>query len=278
MKSLYDKISFKTSALTTQAYSTSFSLGIRFLNMRFHEPIYAIYGMVRLADEIVDTFHEFDKEELLKRFREDVYRSVDEKISLNPILNSFQLVVNEYNIDRELIDLFLDSMEMDLNKREYDESLYKRYILGSAEVVGLMCLKIFCDGNEEQYLKLKPYAMSLGSAYQKINFLRDLNADYQSLGRTYFPNVDMHEFNETIKHEIEEDIEQDFQHGLEGIKQLPRDAKFGVYLSYIYFHGLLRKIKRSSPAEILQKRVRLSNKRKYFMLARSAMLYKFNIL
>lgn len=278
MKSLFDKVSFKTSALTTQTYSTSFSLGIKFLNKRFHDPIYAIYGFVRLADEIVDSFHDFNKPELLQQLNKEVYASIDEGISLNPILNSFQAIVNTYKIDKELIDLFLESMQMDLEQHAYNRTNYKRYILGSAEVVGLMCLKVFCEGNEQQYLSLKPYAMSLGSAYQKINFLRDLKADYKTLGRTYFPNVDISEFDDISKKSIENDIDVDFKNGLKGIKLLPRDAKFGVYLSYIYFHGLFNKIKNTPSKEILSRRIRISNKRKYYMLARSVMLYKLNIL
>jgi len=278
MKSLFDKISFQTSAILTQSYSTSFSLGIRFLNYKYHNPIYGIYGFVRLGDEIVDTFHEYNKGELMERFKRDVYQSIDEKISLNPVLNSFQHVVHRYNIDRELIDLFINSMDMDLSKQSYDRKGYENYILGSAEVVGLMCLKVFCDGNAEKYNELKPYAMALGSAYQKINFLRDLKADYQELGRTYFPNIDLMEFNDQQKQRIEDEIEKDFKKGLQGIKMLPDHARFGVYLSYIYFYGLFRKIKKTPTREIMRRRIRISNRRKYFLLARSLMLYKLKLL
>ncbi|NBC82592.1 MAG: squalene/phytoene synthase family protein [Bacteroidetes bacterium] len=278
MKSLYDKVSFKTSMYTTNTYSTSFSMGIRFLHMRFHQAIYGIYGFVRLGDEIVDTFHDYNKKALLERFRRDVDEAIEEKISLNPILNSFQHVVHKYNIEKELIDLFINSMEMDLDKQAYDQSGYKRYILGSAEVVGLMCLRVFCAGDDALYNNLKPFAMSLGSAYQKINFLRDLKADYQHLGRTYFPNVDLNEFNENHKKQIEQDIENDFRNGLKGIKKLPQEAKFGVYLSYIYFYGLFRKIKKTPSREILKRRIRISNRRKYYLLARSIMVYKLRLL
>jgi phytoene/squalene synthetase len=246
--------------------------------MRFHQAIYGIYGFVRLGDEIVDTFHDYNKKALLERFRRDVDEAIEEKISLNPILNSFQHVVHKYNIEKELIDLFINSMEMDLDKQAYDQSGYKRYILGSAEVVGLMCLRVFCAGDDALYNNLKPFAMSLGSAYQKINFLRDLKADYQHLGRTYFPNVDLNEFNENHKKQIEQDIENDFRNGLKGIKKLPQEAKFGVYLSYIYFYGLFRKIKKTPSREILKRRIRISNRRKYYLLARSIMVYKLRLL
>lgn len=277
MYELYDKISYRSSKITTRAYSTSFSLGILFIKPSVRNDIYAIYGFVRLADEIVDTFHDFDKESLLQRFTDDVYKSIDEGISLNPILQSFQTTVNKYNIDRQLIDQFLHSMEMDLYKQTYDPDKYKEYILGSAEVVGLMCLKVFAKGDEKLYQELKPHAMSLGSAYQKINFLRDLKDDYQNLGRTYFPGIDLNFFNENSKWELISDIEKDFAHGYEGIKKLPRVARFGVFLSYKYYNGLLKKIKRAAPKEMLEKRIRLSDKRKIYMLFRSAVQYKLHL-
>lgn len=278
MKALYDKVSFKTSMLTTHTYSTSFSMGIRFLNLRLHNAIYAIYGFVRLGDEIVDSFHEHDKDILFKEFRQDVYHAIKRKISLNPILNSFQHIVHRYQIDMELIDLFLDSMEMDLHPPQYNTAQYKKYILGSAEVVGLMCLKVFCNGNQQAYSELKPYAMALGSAYQKINFLRDIKADYQHLGRTYFPNINISQFNDNEKSEIIKDIETDFRKGFEGIKKLPNNAKFGVYLSYNYYYNLLKKIKRIPSTEILKRRVRISNLRKYYLLARSVFDYKMKLI
>ncbi|MEN8906219.1 MAG: phytoene/squalene synthase family protein [Clostridiales bacterium] len=277
MKELYDRISYKASRIITRAYSTSFSLGILFIKKSIRKDIYAIYGFVRLADEIVDTFHDYNKELLLERFKKDVYRSIEEGISLNPVLNSFQLTVNKYKISVELIDQFLHSMEMDLKKQTYNPETYKEYILGSAEVVGLMCLKVFSLGNDEQYQRLKPHAMSLGSAYQKINFLRDLKDDYQNLGRTYFPGIKLENFNEDAKYELMRDIQKDFSHGYQGIKKLPKTARFGVYLSFKYYYGLFKKIKRVKPQEMLIKRVRISDERKIYMLFRSAVIYKLNL-
>jgi phytoene/squalene synthetase len=266
MKELFDMISRKSSKMTTVMYSTSFSLGIRFFSKRFHDPIYGVYGFVRFADEIVDSFEGFDKKKLLQRFKEDTYTAIEEKISLNPILNNFQYVVNQYKIERELIDLFLTSMEMDLEKVQYDQQKYEAYILGSAEVVGLMCLRVFCEGNEQQYADLKPSAMRLGSAFQKINFLRDLKADYQSLGRTYFPGIDMDKWDDNTKASIEEDIEKDFADGLAGIRKLPDGARFGVYVAYVYFHELLLKIRQVKAERLLHERVRVTNWRKYVLL------------
>jgi 15-cis-phytoene synthase len=266
MKELFDMISRKSSKMTTVMYSTSFSLGIRFFSKRFHDPIYGIYGFVRFADEIVDSFHGFDKKKLLQRFTEDTYTAIEEKISLNPILNNFQYVVNKYLIEKELIDLFLKSMEMDLEKVDYDQKKYEQYILGSAEVVGLMCLRVFCEGDEQKYSDLKPSAMRLGSAFQKINFLRDLKADYKSLGRSYFPGIDMNNWNDSTKAAIEEDIEKDFANGLTGIRQLPDGARFGVYVAYVYFHELLLKIRRVKAGKLLNERIRVTNNRKYILL------------
>ena len=266
MKELFDMISRKSSKMTTVMYSTSFSLGIRFFSKRFHDPIYGVYGFVRFADEIVDSFEGFDKKKLLQRFKEDTYTAIEEKISLNPILNNFQYVVNQYKIERELIDLFLTSMEMDLEKVQYDQQKYEAYILGSAEVVGLMCLRVFCEGNEQQYADLKPSAMRLGSAFQKINFLRDLKADYQSLGRTYFPGIDMDKWDDNTKASIEEDIEKDFADGLAGIRKLPDGARFWVYVAYVYFHELLLKIRQVKAERLLHERVRVTNWRKYVLL------------
>jgi 15-cis-phytoene synthase len=269
MKELFDKISWETSKMTTLEYSTSFSMGIKVFDRTYHYPIYAIYGFVRFADEIVDSFHGYEKEYLLKKFKNDTYEALDQKISLNPILNSFQHTINKYDIDRELIDTFLKSMEMDLDKSRYDEEGYKTYILGSAEVVGLMCLKIFLDGNQEEYLRLKPHAMSLGSAFQKINFLRDLKADYHTLGRTYFPGVNLEKFDAETKKSIEEDIEKDFQHALEGIRQLHRGVRKGVYLAYIYYYTLFKKIRKMPPSVILNQRVRVPDHQKYLLLAKT---------
>lgn len=278
MKDLFDRVSLKSSKMVTNAYSTSFSLGIKFLSNRFHDPIYSVYGFVRFADEIVDSFHDFNKKELLADFRKQTYAAIEQKISLNPILNSFQNAVNQYKIPIELIDTFLDSMEMDLENIEYDRSAYEKYILGSAEVVGLMCLKVFLEGDEETYLKLKPEAMALGSAFQKINFLRDLNADYDKLGRTYFPGVDLKKFNDETKRQIEEEIEEDFYQGYLGIKKLPKSARFGVYVAYVYYYSLFSKIKSTPSSAILQQRIRIPNNQKFALLFKSYIKHSFNIL
>ncbi len=278
MKALFDQISQEMSELTTKRYSTSFSLGISFLHKEIQKPIYAIYGFVRFADEIVDTFHGYDKEKLLADFKMQTYEAIDAGISLNPILNSFQWAVNRYQIPTELIDTFLDSMEMDLQKHTYDQGKYETYILGSAEVVGLMCLKVFVEGDQAQYEHLKPFAMKLGVAFQKINFLRDLKADYQELGRTYFPGINLTEFNNALKTEIEADIALDFQKGYEGILLLPRKARFGVYMAYKYYFKLFKKIK-STPAEmVLNERIRIPNYRKMRILLTSYVRHNLNLL
>lgn len=276
MKALFDSVSIRASRMITKAYSTSFSLGILGLDKKYHDPIYAIYGFVRFADEIVDSFEGYPQKELLERFWKDTYLALDEKISLNPVLNGFQQVVNTFEIDRDLIETFLKSMEMDLYKNDYDEEGYKAYILGSAEVVGLMCLKVFVDGSEERYQTLKKPAMQLGSAFQKINFLRDLHADYKKLGRTYFPGVDLNTFDETVKTEIEADIDIDFRAGYEGIKQLPKGARFGVYIAYVYYYSLFKKIKKTHCDIILSQRVRISNKRKYGLFVSSFVRHTIN--
>ncbi|MBP9070195.1 MAG: phytoene/squalene synthase family protein, partial [Bacteroidia bacterium] len=269
MKHLFDKVSFAASKHTTRTYSTSFSLGIHCLNKSIHEPIYNIYGFVRFADEIVDSFHDYNKELLLKEFREETYKAIERGISLNPILNSFQNVVKKYNIERELIGCFMDSMEMDLTQNFHSEDSYKTYILGSAEVVGLMCLRVFTNGDETLYQKLKPSAMKLGSAFQKINFLRDIKDDYKTLGRIYFPNVDIALLSPSEKQEIEKDIESDFREALEGIKQLPVTARFGVYVAYVYYYSLFTKIKGIPSYRIMLERTRISNYQKVGLLARS---------
>lgn len=271
MKELYDKVSLRVSKLTTNAYSTSFSLGIKVFQPKFHDPIYAIYGFVRIADEIVDSFHDFDKECLLAEFKKDTWKALERGISTNPILNSFANTVREYGIERETIETFLRSMEMDLDRTAYDGQGYAEYILGSAEVIGLMCLRIFVEGDEKKYQELKSHAMSLGSAFQKINFLRDMHSDYTVLGRIYFPGLAIEDFNEETKRRIEDDIEADFQHGLEGIRKLPKPVRFGVYLAYTYYHTLFRKIRRSSPKAVLTTRIRVSNSTKYALLAKSAL-------
>ena len=278
MKALYDNVSIRCSRLTTKAYSTSFSLGILCLQRQLRDPIYAIYGFVRFADEIVDTFHGFDKQSLLDRFREDTYRSIDEKISLNPILNSFQHTVNTFGIERELIDQFLKSMEMDLHGKNYDDARFKEYVLGSAEVVGLMCLRVFTDGDRQLFEELKPYAMSLGSAFQKINFLRDLKVDYASLGRSYFPDLEVEHFDERSKKEIEFSIEHDFRMGLEGIKKLPRPARFGVYVAYVYYLALFKKIRNTPSEMVLCQRIRIRNRHKARLLAYSYVKHQLNML
>ncbi|MFN3952712.1 MAG: phytoene/squalene synthase family protein [Thermaurantimonas sp.] len=278
MKNLFDLVSFKTSKIVTRKYSTSFSLGIYFLDKKFHDAIYAIYGFVRFADEIVDTFHEHDKEALLKKFKEDTYRAIYEGISLNPILHSFQKIVNQYKIDLDLIETFLQSMEMDLIKQTYSQKQYEKYILGSAEVVGLMCLKIFVEGNDQTYEELKHYAMKLGSAFQKINFLRDLNADYFQLGRVYFPGVDMRQFDYNTKNAIEKDIEIDFALGFEGIRRLPKSSRLGVYVAYVYYYQLFQRIKNLPPSEILTKRIRIPNNKKIRLLFKSYIKHALNLL
>ncbi|HEY5692206.1 MAG TPA: phytoene/squalene synthase family protein [Cyclobacteriaceae bacterium] len=277
-KELFDKISFRCSKLTTKSYSTSFSLGILCLDKEMHDPIYSIYGFVRFADEIVDTFHQHDKKSLLDRFKNDTYLALDEKISLNPILQSFQTTVNKYNVDRSLIDQFLHSMEMDLDKKTHNQETFEEYILGSAEVIGLMCLKVFCKGDQVTYEKLKPSAMSLGSAFQKINFLRDLNADYVGMGRTYFPGINMETFDATSKKQIEENIAKDFHEGYLGIKQLPKGAKFGVYISYLYYLALFKKIKNTPCEKILNNRIRIRNRHKFRILFFSYVKYQFNLI
>jgi 15-cis-phytoene synthase len=278
MKQIFDKVSIRCSKLTTKAYSTSFSLGIRCLEKKLRDPIYSIYGFVRFADEIVDSFHTFDKRLLLERFREDSFRSIQEGISLNPILNSFQATVNRYKIEDTLIDQFLKSMEMDLDQKNYDIHAYKQYILGSAEVVGLMCLRIFCEGDEKNYERLKPYAMSLGSAFQKINFLRDLNADYVGMGRIYFPGLEMDQFNAESKKKIEESIEVDFHNGFIGIKQLPRSARFGVYVAYVYYLALFEKIRNTPHDHVMNARIRIRKRHKARLLAYSYVKHQLNLI
>jgi phytoene/squalene synthetase len=280
MKNIFDNLSHEMSTLTTKKYSTSFSLGISFLKKDLQKPIYAVYGFVRFADEIVDSFHNYDKADLLADFKKQTYEAIDKGISLNPILNSLQWAVNKYNIPLDLIDTFLASMEMDLEseKATFDQGKYEQYILGSAEVVGLMCLKIFVRGDETAYEKLKDSAMKLGSAFQKINFLRDLKADYHELGRTYFPGINMDEFTSKVKKEIEEDIAKDFHEGYQGIIQLPKDARFGVYMAYIYYYKLFTKIKSTSAQTILNERVRIPNNKKYSLFVFSYLRHNLNMI
>ena len=278
MKQLFDQLSEKVCKVTTETYSTSFSLGIYFFNKRIRNSIYAIYGFVRLADEIVDSFEGFDKERLLDRFEEDTWEAIENRIALNPVLNAFQKSVHDYSIDPSLIELFLKSMKMDLQKVLYTTDKYNEYILGSAEVVGLMCLHVFTEGNKTKYQELKPYAMKLGVAFQKVNFLRDMKHDYHVLGRIYFPNVDMNDFNCSAKKQIEKEIEIDFGIALEGIKKLPPSSKGGVYLAYVYYRSLFRKIKKLPPPQILKKRIRISNGHKFGLMLNSMLEYKMRMI
>lgn len=278
MKKLFDDLSYKISRETTRQYSTSFSLGIMALSPKIRNPIYAIYGYVRLADEIVDSFHDHDKQKLLSKYKEETFSALEDKISLNPVLHSFQETVHQYKIDHALIHQFLKSMEMDLQKIDYNSDLYKEYILGSAEVVGLMCLHIFTEGNIDEFERLKPYAMTLGSAFQKVNFLRDMKDDYQILGRSYFPNVDISYFDNAVKAQIEKEIEEEFKIALEGIRKLPPSSRFGVYLAYRYYISLFRKIKKTSAAKIVNQRIRISNGRKLSLMMSSYVQYKTSFL
>jgi 15-cis-phytoene synthase len=278
MKASFDKVSIACSKLTTRAYSTSFSLGIYFLHNKMRDPIYAIYGFVRFADEIVDSFNGYNKKYLLEKFKRDTYEAIENKISLNPILNAFQQSVHENNISLDLIETFLKSMEMDLEKVNYTQENYEQYILGSAEVVGLMCLHVFTSGDLKLYEELKPYAMRLGSAFQKVNFLRDLKDDYYLLGRSYFPNIDLTNFNNVSKKMIEKEIEEDFKYALIGIKKLPAAAKGGVYLAYVYYTSLFNKIK-SVPAErVFTERIRISNSYKMGLMINSLFQTKLNYI
>ncbi len=278
MKNLYDEVSFKISKNVTQKYSSSFSMGIKALKPQLREAIYGIYGFVRLADEIVDSFHDYNQKQLLDDFKQETNKALEQKFSLNPIIHSFQEVVFKYGIEKQLIDQFLHSMEMDLEKIEYNSDLYKEYILGSAEVVGLMCLHVFVEGDYKDYEKLKPYAMKLGSAFQKINFLRDLKDDFYILGRTYFPGVDLTRFDDTIKKEIEKDIQSEFEEALIGIKMLPISSRFGVYLAYKYYFSLFKKIKNSSANKVLSERVRIPDGYKLLMMSKSYLDYKLSNL
>lgn len=278
MKSLFDKISVTTSKMVTKTYSTSFSLGINCLHKKFHNAIYSIYGFVRFADEIVDSFHGYDKAALLAEFNAETYKAIERKISLNPILNSFQEVVHEYQIEDELIDCFMRSMEMDLKQNVHDLESFNEYILGSAEVVGLMCLRVFTERDNELYQKLKPASMSLGAAFQKVNFLRDMQADYKILGRVYFPTINMEQFSETEKSQIQHDIQKDFDDALAGIKQLPMSSRFGVYVAFVYYRALFAKIKALPSTRVMQERIRIPNYKKISLLAQSYLKHSFGIL
>ena len=278
MMSLFNQTALECSKLITERYSTSFTLGIKTLDKKYHFPIYAIYGFVRYADEIVDTFHDFDKQQLLDRFRADTYLAIEEGISLNPVLHSFQLIVRQYNIERELIDAFLRSMEMDLYQHDYDAAGYSEYIYGSAEVVGLMCLRVFCEGDCTDFDRLREPARKLGAAFQKVNFLRDLKSDFVDRGRTYFPGVDFNDFGRAAKQLIETDIQRDFDEAYIGIMNLPRGARMGVYLAYAYYQTLFNKIKQLPASQIQNERVRVPNPQKLALLAQTYLKYRLNVL
>ena len=279
MKAIFDNVSRQCSTAVTKSYSTSFSLATKMLAKSIRQDIYNIYGFVRLADEIVDTFHAYDKETLFKNFEIDLERALNDKISLNPILNAFQETYHKYGIEKHLVDSFMDSMRLDLHKSKYlSEEEYKAYIYGSADVVGLMCLKVFVKGDQEKYEALKDSAMCLGSAFQKVNFLRDLKADHEDLSRTYFPNTNLNELDEASKHRIIDDIEHDFSEGLNGIRQLPIEAKFGVFMAYRYYHQLLKKLKRTPALHLKSTRIRVPNYKKIELLTRSYVKYQLNLL
>lgn len=278
MFELFEKTSAVCSKATTNIYSTSFSLGIRMIAKDYRWAVYGIYGFVRLADEIVDTFERDDKAELLEKFKTDTYEAIEKGISLNPILYTFQKVAKQFNIGKDLIEPFFESMEADLHKKEYNKQSYTEYIYGSAEVVGLMCLKVFCDGNEAEYDSLKAPARALGAAFQKVNFLRDIKSDVEDRGRIYFPTLDLRKFDELAKAEIIRDVQNDFNEAYEGIKRLPMSCRFGVYTSYRYYLRLLEKIERVNAKEILENRIRVANAEKMALLAKSFFRFKFNAL
>ena len=279
MKNIFDEVSYSCSEKVTKTYSTSFSLATRLLSENIRKDIYNIYGFVRFADEIVDSFHDYNKSELFNDFSIDLEKAIRNKIHLNPILNSFQHTFHKHKIDKDLVDAFMKSMRMDLTKKKYNTvEEYKEYIYGSADVVGLMCLKVFVQGNNELYMKLKNNAMKLGSAFQKVNFLRDLKADKEDLNRTYFPNTKFDKLSELEKNEIINDIEDDFKMGLEGIKELPLDAKFGVFMAYRYYNQLLKKLKKTPATEIINRRIRVPNLKKIELLTRSYVKYQLNLL
>lgn len=275
---LFHNASYQCSRAVTRQYSTSFASAIRLLHVDLRTPIYNIYGMVRLADEIVDTFHDHDKEQLLADFKRQTFEAIDQKISLNPILQAFQITVNKYNIDAALIESFFNSMESDLTKKEYDHDAYREYIYGSAEVVGLMCLYVFCEGENQKYQALQASARALGAAFQKVNFLRDIRADFNDLSRMYFPNCNFLNFTAEDKLEIEREIEQDFTDAFVGIRNLPLKARFGVYVAYKYYYSLFKKIKSAEPSQIMQQRFRIGNHQKAFILFRAGVKMQLKML
>jgi phytoene/squalene synthetase len=279
MKSIFDDVSNDCSKIVTKTYSTSFSLATKMLSKKIRQHIYNIYGFVRFADEIVDSFHDYNKEILFKDFSSDLEKSLKNKIHLNPILNSFQATYHKFNIDKDLVDSFMSSMKKDLYKTKYmSNQEYEDYIYGSADVVGLMCLKVFVNGNAKKYEELKSFAMRLGSAFQKVNFLRDLKDDFEVLNRTYFPNTDLNQLDEESKIKIISEIEEDFKEGLNGIKKLPIEAKFGVFMAYRYYSQLLKKLKKTPALDIKNTRIRVPNYKKIELLTRSYVKYQLNLL
>jgi phytoene synthase len=275
---LYLKTALKCSKITATSYSTSFSTGIRVLNKKYRDQIYAIYGFVRFADEIVDSFYDYNRHELFEKFRKDTYEAINKGISSNPILHSFQYVFNEYAIEKELVDAFLKSMEMDLHRHDYNRSQFKEYVNGSAEVVGLMCLKIFYKNDEAAYEKLKYHARKLGEAFQKVNFLRDIRADFKERGRVYFPGIDFNNFTSQDKQSIENDIQEDFNKARPGIKNIRKDARLGIYLIYCYYLALFAKIKRIKAENLIERRIRITNLRKTLLLIKCYIRHKLNLL
>ncbi len=279
MKALFDTVSYNCSKIVTKNYSTSFSLATKMLYKSIRADIYNIYGFVRFADEIVDSFHDYDKETLFNKFYDDLNEALENRISLNPILNAFQHTYHKYNIEKSMVDAFMKSMRLDLNKSDYNTvEEYQNYIYGSADVVGLMCLKVFVKGDQDKFNELKSSAMALGSAFQKVNFLRDLKADMEGLQRSYFPNINLDELDETSKQHIIEDIEYDFERGLQGIKKLPIEAKFGVFMAYRYYSQLLKKLRKTPALQIKNSRIRVSNPKKIELLMRSYVKYQLNLM
>ncbi len=278
MRKLYNDVNDNCAEIVAKSYSTSFSLGIRMFHKSIRPAIYAVYSFARYADEIVDTFYDQDQEYLLSKFRDDTYEAIEQGISLNPILDAYQRIVNNYNIELDQVEAFFQSMKMDLDTQHYHNLSYNEYIYGSAEVIGLMCLKVFCKGDAEQYGELEYHARALGSAFQKINFLRDIKSDYEERGRVYFPDIDFNNFNDEQKKMLEEDIKKDFEYGLIGIKQLPKEARLGVYLAYIYYYNLYKKIVRTPYYKVIDKRIRVNNGHKLYLLAQSTLKSKLNLI
>ena len=276
MKAIYDRVSAECCRITTQAYTSSFALATKLLRKEYRSAIYAIYSFFRLGDEIVDTFHDYPKASLLEQFQAATHQAIQDKISLNPVLNAFQQVVHTFQIDLALVDTFFESMKMDLSQQTHTQDSFEKYLIGSSEVVGLMCLQVFCE--RAQYTQLKPYAMRLGKALQKLNFLRDLHVDVQQLGRYYFPGSSFDQFNDTTKRDIEASVAADLKVALVGIKQLPDNARLGVYLAYTYYKRLFQKIRQASVEELLQARIRIPTYRKYAMIVEASLRYKLNRL